>query len=236
MLDTSGQSLNLFGAHHHPVLGQVGCVPVAGQVDQPGASLVEWNGVVETADEPPGPVGSVAGGLVLPEGVRTGLREVLAVATRHVNQVDVGAARRQVFVFSVALRLQRPYGLLGTGSPGGRWGCEKANVPVQCCFTSTETVRTIRDREPRWTLGLLEGKCSSCVTLRLQKPYGLLGTGSPGGRWGCEEASVRIQCCFTSTETVRTIRDREPRWTLGLLEGKCSYSVLLYVYRNRSDY
>ena len=33
--------------------------------------------------------------------------------------MDVGAARRQVFQFSVALRLQKPYGLLGTGSSGG---------------------------------------------------------------------------------------------------------------------
>ena len=32
--------------------------------------------------------------------------------------MDVGTARMQVFVFSVALRLQRPYGLLGTESPG----------------------------------------------------------------------------------------------------------------------
>ena len=39
--------------------------------------------------------------------------------------------------FSVALRPQRPYRLLWTGSF------------FQCCFTSTETVRNIRDGEPR---------------------------------------------------------------------------------------
>ena len=39
--------------------------------------------------------------------------------------------------FSVALRPQRPYGLLRTGSF------------FQCCFTSIETVRNIRDGEPR---------------------------------------------------------------------------------------
>ena len=64
-------------------------------------------------------------------------------------------------------------------------GAARRQVFQLCYFTSTETVRTIRDKEPRWTLGLLEGNCSSCVTLRLQKPYGLLGTGSPGGRWDC---------------------------------------------------
>ena len=54
---------------------------------------------------------------------------------------------------------------------------------LQCCFTSTETVRTIRDWEPRATISH-----SSWV----------LGV-------------LIVECCFTSTETLRTNRDREPR-------------------------
>ena len=42
--------------------------------------------------------------------------------------------------FSVALRPQRPYGLSHSTRALGMF-------IVQCCFTSTETVRTIRDRE-----------------------------------------------------------------------------------------
>ena len=48
-----------------------------------------------------------------------------------------------------------------------------------------------------------------------------LGTGSPGFTTSflqgagkrCSECGVQVQCCFTSTETVRTTRDGEPRAT-----------------------
>ena len=53
---------------------------------------------------------------------------------------------------------------------------------LPCCFTSTETVRTIRDGEPRTATSTFP------QLLRFVLP-----------------------CCFTSTETVRTIRDGEPR-------------------------
>ena len=55
------------------------------------------------------------------------------------------------FEFSVAPRPQRPYGLSGTGSPGQRPRLSHSSCSawVQCCFTSTETVRTVRDGEPR---------------------------------------------------------------------------------------
>ena len=60
---------------------------------------------------------------------------------------------------------------------------------LYCCFTSTETVRTIRNGEPRTaTLTFTELLSSDVSTV-----------------------SVRVQCCLTSTETVRTIRDGEPR-------------------------
>ena len=58
---------------------------------------------------------------------------------------------------------------------------------LMCCFTSTETVRTIRDGEPRTT--------TSTFTQFL----------------GSENSQFIVPCCFTSTETVRAIWDREPR-------------------------
>ena len=61
----------------------------------------------------------------------------------------------------------------------------KAQRSVHCCFTSTETVRIIRD-----------------VHLDFHTAF----------YFGCY--SVRVQCFFTSTETVRIIRDspgRPPR-------------------------
>ena len=48
--------------------------------------------------------------------------------------------------FSVAWRPQRHHGLFGTGSPGRPPRLSHSpGVPVQCCFTSTETIRLIRD-------------------------------------------------------------------------------------------
>ena len=60
-------------------------------------------------------------------------------------------------------------------------------LQVHCCFTPTETKRTIRDREPR--------TATSTFTQLLSFDW----------------PQVQVQCCFTSTETKRTIRDREPR-------------------------
>ena len=68
--------------------------------------------------------------------------------------------------------------------------CALANtgmaVQVQCCFTSTETIlRTIWDREPRTATSIFTQFLSSeilqfNVALRPQRPYGPLGTRSPG--------------------------------------------------------
>ena len=53
----------------------------------------------------------------------------------------------------------------------------------------------------------------------------------------------RVQCCFTSTETVRTIRDgdSEPRTSTSTFTQLLSSvlwvcSMLLYVHRDRTDY
>ena len=61
------------------------------------------------------------------------------------------------------------------------------SISFESCFTSTETVQTVRDGEPR--------TATSTSTQLLSS------------------ATQRVQCCFTSTETVRTIRGGEPRTT-----------------------
>ena len=77
-----------------------------------------------------------------------------------------------------------------------------------------------------------------------QRLYGLLGAGSPGrpprlshSSWTMSMSSS-FQCCFTSTETVRTVRDVEPRTATSSLYTApelCSL-MLLYVHRDRMDY
>ena len=55
-----------------------------------------------------------------------------------------------------------------------------STLQVQCCFTTTEAIRTIRDGEPRTATSTFTQLLSSV-----------------------------LQCCFTSTEIVRTVRERE---------------------------
>ena len=116
-------------------------------------------------------------------------------------------------LFRVALRPQRPYGLLGSGGGGGGGGARTAtstltrllsseilNFSFQCCFTSTETIRIIRDGEP-WAATstftqLLSSELASLefsISLRPQGPYGLLGTGAL-------KFTLQVQSLFTSTK------------------------------------
>ena len=53
---------------------------------------------------------------------------------------------------------------------------------VQCCFTYTETIRTVRDGEPRTSTSTFTQLLSPFkfnVALRPQRPYGLLRDGEP---------------------------------------------------------
>ena len=116
-------------------------------------------------------------------------------------------------------------------------------VQDQCSFTSTETIRTIRDGAPRTATPifpqLLSSECSGgsrsmLLYVHRDHNYGLLGTGSRGQppRLTFSQllsshtdihrylllASVALayqnclfQCCLTSTETIRFIKDGEPR-------------------------
>ena len=72
---------------------------------------------------------------------------------------------------------------------------------LRCCLTSTETLRTIRDREPR--------TATSTFTQLL----------------GSENSQFIVPCCFTSTETVRATRDSEPRTSTSIttpeLKARC---------------
>ena len=60
-------------------------------------------------------------------------------------------ADSRLFFINAALRPRKTYGLLGTRGPGWPPRLPRiswAQVRVQCCFTSTEAVRTIGDGEP----------------------------------------------------------------------------------------
>ena len=66
----------------------------------------------------------------------------------------------------------------------GEFNLKRTRIPVQCCFTSTETVGAIGDGEPRTSTStftqLLSSEIQFNVALRPQRPWGLLRTGSPG--------------------------------------------------------
>ena len=60
---------------------------------------------------------------------------------------------------------------------------------VQCCFTSTETIRAVRDEEPKTATSTFTQLLSS------------------------DKQGFSFQYCFTSTETIRLIRNEEPTST-----------------------
>ena len=85
------------------------------------------------------------------------------------------------------LRPQRPYGLTRTSTSTFTKLLSSAELWVQvlCCFTSTETTKTIRDVEPRTSTSTFKQLLSSLTALfyffcnaalRPQRPHGLLGT------------------------------------------------------------
>ena len=77
-------------------------------------------------------------------------------------------------------------------------------VQVQCCrFTSTETIRTIRDGESRTATSTFTKPLSSDISLSF------------------------VQCCFSSTKTIRTIRDGEPRTSTSTFTKPLSSDISL---------
>ena len=152
-----------------------------------------------------------------------------------------------MFKFCVALRPQRPYGLLGTAK---LLSSEHSASSVQCCFTSTETTRTIRDGEPRTATSTFTQLLSSEHSSSVQRCFTSTETTRtirdgesirPHRLSHSSEHSSSVQCCFTSTETVRTARDGEPRaatstFTQLLSSVLLFSSMLLYVHRDRTVY
>ena len=81
----------------------------------------------------------------------------------------------------------------------------RIQVFVKCCFTSTETITNIGDREfkssslrPQRPQGLLEMKNSNPLLLYVHRDH------KDYWRWG-----IQILFFFTSTETIRNIGDGE---------------------------
>ena len=88
---------------------------------------------------------------------------------------------------------------------------------VQCCFTSTETIRTIRDGEPRTATStftqLLSSEIVQCCFTSTET-IKTIRDGEPRTATSTFTQLLNfeiVQCCFTSTETIKTIRDGEPR-------------------------
>ena len=90
------------------------------------------------------------------------------------------------------------------------------DATVRRCFTSTETIGTLRDRKPRTATSTFTQLLSTDAT---------------------------VQCCFTSTETIGTLRDRKPRTATSTFTQLLSFdldmtsyssysSVLLYIRRD----
>ena len=90
---------------------------------------------------------------------------------------------------------------VGTADLAGNKHCRKECV---LHVTSTETIRTIRDGEPR--------TATSTFTQLLSSAFGL----------------VQVQCCVTSTETIRNIMDRKPRTATSTFTQLLSSGVCLF--------
>ena len=94
-----------------------------------------------------------------------------------------------------------------------------------------------------FTQPLSSGDSSFTVTLRPQKPW-LSQMGSPDYHLDFHTAPelwwFLVHCCFMSIETIRTIRDGEPRLPPWLSHSPWALvvpcSLLLYVHRDHKDY
>ena len=91
-----------------------------------------------------------------------------------------------------------------------------------------------KKREIKCSLEIPDRRVSSDIfSLPWWLGVGTQGLGILLSRW------LLIQCCFMSTETMRLIRDGEPRMatsTFTQLPSSGSSSVLLYVHRNHEAY
>ena len=97
--------------------------------------------------------------------------------------------------------------------------CDSA-VSVLCCFTSTETLRLIRDGEPRTATSIFTHLLSSApkVPQCIHQSFK-------------SSASVifyrLVECCFTSTETVGLLRTGSPERPPRLSQSSASDILLV---------
>ena len=122
---------------------------------------------------------------------------------------------------------------------------------LSCCFASTETVRTFTLGQGAQDVHLdfhtAPELCSwsvfqSNIVLRPRRPYGTIRDGEPRASTSTFTQLLRsrsslVQCCFTSTETVRNIKDGELRTSTStfpqLLRSVLGpRSMLIYVHRD----
>ena len=131
----------------------------------------------------------------------------------------------ELWSFSVALRPQKPSGLLGTGSPGGppRLSHSSWALKFQSRFTSTETIRLIGDGKPRRATSTFSQVLSSDSSRFLFSWYS------------------------TSIETIRSIRDGQmgeryyipiatlspPEWLLHWDGQRCEHFNVSLIVRDK---
>ena len=101
---------------------------------------------------------------------------------------------------------------------------------LQCCFTSTETTRLIRDGESRtatstFTQLLSSGRVRFNAALRLQKPYGLSGTGSVHV-FSCDWNWYWCLFCFCCH--IQHTMFGGSVWLYGAMILSCTYVHVLY--------
>ena len=150
-----------------------------------------------------------------------------------------------VLFFNVALRSQRHYGLLGSSPLSFT---QLLGSVLQCCFTFTKTVRTIRDMESRTSTSSftqLLGSVLQCCFMSTERVRTIrdgITISSLTQLLSSDFALLLLSWCFTSTETKRPVRDGTLRvvcrmpfitWHLRITVNFRSSTLFLHFQRNR---
>ena len=81
------------------------------------------------------------------------------------------------------------------------WG-DSCGASFQCCFTSTETIRLIRDEGPKTATSTFTQLLGLSVAFRLQRPYGGLWMGDPGSHLDFHTAPGLCSGVFSSSAVI----------------------------------
>ena len=100
---------------------------------------------------------------------------------------------------------------------------------VQCCFMSTETLRTVRDGEPRKATSTFTQLLSlvQCCFMSTETTKTVRDGDSRKATSTFTQLLSLVQCCFMSTETTKTVRDGEPGWPPRLSHSSCALCLSL---------